>query len=215
VAEVPQLTETPEEIAYELRAAEASLWTGARLLVGVVIFAFASLAFAYFYLRSLNSADLWRPHGITAPTAIGAAVMAFTLAAAVLAQLGIRRLRAGTDLDWQVAGWTTVLSALIAIGLQFWELTQLPFYPGSSGYASCFIAWAILNAVLVFGGVYWTETLLARTIRLRRAISEEGGTADSPLPAARLFRANAEGAAFFWGFIAVVSLFFWVLFYVI
>ena len=65
------LTETPEEIEYELRAAEGSMWTGSRLLIGAVSFAFASLAFAYFYLRSSNSEDLWRPHGVTAPTGIG------------------------------------------------------------------------------------------------------------------------------------------------
>ena len=41
----PQLTETPEEIEYELRAQEGSLWTGSRLLIGIVAFAFASLAF--------------------------------------------------------------------------------------------------------------------------------------------------------------------------
>ncbi len=77
----PQLTETPEEIEYELRAAEGSMWTGSRLLIGIVAFAFASLAFAYFYLRSANNEDLWRPHGVTAPTALGAAIFALTVAA--------------------------------------------------------------------------------------------------------------------------------------
>jgi hypothetical protein len=46
------LTETPEEIAYEQRGAEGALWTGSRLLVGIGVFAMASLAFAYSYLRS-------------------------------------------------------------------------------------------------------------------------------------------------------------------
>ena len=45
----PRLIETPEEVEYELRATEGSLWTGTRLLIGAVAFAFASLAFAYFY----------------------------------------------------------------------------------------------------------------------------------------------------------------------
>ncbi len=64
----PQLKETPEEIAFELRSQEGALWTGSRLLIGIWAFAFAALAFAYFYLRSANNGNLWRPGGITAPT---------------------------------------------------------------------------------------------------------------------------------------------------
>ena len=58
-----QLQETPEEIAFELRAQEGALWTGGRLLIGIWAFAFAALAFAYFYLRSANNENLWRPKG--------------------------------------------------------------------------------------------------------------------------------------------------------
>jgi heme/copper-type cytochrome/quinol oxidase subunit 3 len=209
------LTETPEELAYELRAAEASLWTGTRLVIGVAVFGFSSLAFAYFYLRSSNSEQLWRPGGITAPTGTGAAIMAFTIATAGLVAVAVRRFRRASTLDWQVAGWLAVASGLVVIGLQIWELTQLPFFPGANGYASCFIGWASLNIVTVLGGVYWCETLLARSLRLRKAFAEEGGARGSPLPAARLFRANADGCAYFWGFVAVVSVFFWLLYYVI
>jgi heme/copper-type cytochrome/quinol oxidase subunit 3 len=209
------LTETPEEIAYELRAQEGSLWTGSRLITGVAVFALASLAFAYFYLRSSNNAQLWRPGGITAPTATGAAIFAMTLAAGGLAIFGRRRLQHGARVDWQVAGWTTVLAGFIAIGLQIWQLTQLPFYPGSSGYASCFVGWASMNIAMILCAVYWSETLLARSIRLHRALAEEGGNLSSPLPAERLFRANVEGSSFFWGFVAVAAAFFWLLFYVI
>ena len=148
----PQLHETPEEIAFELRAHEGALWTGGRLLIGIWAFAFAALAFAYFYLRSANNEDLWRPRGITAPTAAGAAIFALTVAAALLVQFGERRFRTGETLDWQVAGWTAVLGGLLVIGLQIWQLTDLPFFPGSSGYASCFIAWAAMNIAVVLSG---------------------------------------------------------------
>jgi heme/copper-type cytochrome/quinol oxidase subunit 3 len=212
---LPLLTETPEEIAFELRAAEGSLWTGSRLLVGITVFALASLAFAYFYLRSSNNAELWRPGGITAPTATGAAVFAITAAGGFFATFARKRLQSGLNVDFQVAGWTTVLAGLVAMGLQIWELTQLPFYPGSSGYASCFIGWASLNIAMLVAATYWMETLLARSLRLRRALAEEGGDASSPLPTERLFGANVEGCAFFWGFVAVAAAFFWLLFYVI
>ena len=209
------LNETPEEIAFELRAQEGALWTGGRLVIGIWTFVFASLAFAYFYLRSANNQDLWRPHGITAPTAAGAAIFAITVACAVLNLYGVRRFRSGVALDWEVAGWTSVLGTLLAVGLQIWQLTNLPFFPGSSGYASCLIGWAALNIALLLSGLYWIETLLARQARLRRALLEDGGTAQSTLPAARMFRASMEGCAYYWGFIGVVAALFWVLFYVL
>jgi heme/copper-type cytochrome/quinol oxidase subunit 3 len=211
----PQLKETPEEIAFELRAQEGALWTGGKLVVGIWAFAFAALAFAYFYLRSANNEDLWRPGGITAPSGTGAAIFAITVASALLIQYGQRRFRANETLDWQVAGWTAVAGGLLAIALQVWQLTDLSFFPGSSGYASCFIAWAIMNIVFLLSGVYWIETILAREIRLRRAMAQDGGAPGSTLPVARILRVNLSGCTYYWGFIALVSLFFWVLFYVI
>jgi hypothetical protein len=215
VDEPNALTETPEEIAYELRAAEGSLWTGSRLLVGVVVFALASLAFAYFYLRSSNNEQLWRPGGITAPTASGAAIFVVTAASAAFAVFGRKRFQRGMNLDWQVAGWMAVLGGLVALGLQVWQLTQLPFFPGSDGYASCFVGWASLNIAMIVSATYWIETLLARSLRLRRAMIEEGARSSAPLPAERLFRANLEGCGFFWVFVAFASGFFWLLFYVL
>jgi heme/copper-type cytochrome/quinol oxidase subunit 3 len=137
------------------------------------------------------------------------------VACALLGYHGLRRFRAGVSLDWEVAGWTVVLGGLIAVGLQIWQLTDLPFFPGSSGYASCFIGWSVMNIALILSGIYWIETLLARQARLRKALREDGGTAQSTLPVARMFRANLEGCAYYWGFIAVVATFFWVLFYVL
>lgn len=211
----PELRETPEEIAFELRAQEGALWTGGRLLIGIWAFAFAALAFAYFYLRSANNQDLWRPGGVTAPTAAGAAIFAVTVASALIVMYGERQFRNNETLDWQVAGWTAVSGGLLAIGLQIWQLTSLPFFPGSSGYASCFLAWGAMNVALLLSGTYWIETILARELRLRRAMMEDGGAPTSTLPVARLFRVNLNGCTYFWGFIGLIGTLFWLLFYVI
>lgn len=209
------IVSTPEESAFELRAAEASVFTGSRLLIGIATFAYASLAFAYFYLRSSNNENLWRPHGITAPTGLGAAIFAVILGSTLLNAVGVRRLRAGTSLDWIVAAWLGVLGGLIAIGLQVYELTQLPFFPGSSGYASCFVGWASLNIAGIVAGVYWLETTVARAMRLRHAEHEIETATGGPRPSAVMFRANLESCTYYWGYLAVVSLLFWVLFYVV
>lgn len=205
--------ETPEEAAYELRAQEGAIWTGGRLLMAILGFAFASLAFAYFYLRSANVEDLWRPKGVTAPTATGAAVMAFTVATALLGLYGVQRMRRGALLDWEVAGWVGLLSGLLALGFQCWEITDVPFSPGSSGYASVFTGWAVMNIALLAGGVYWSETSLVRHVRLRRARAEEGGDAGAQLMP-RITRISLVSLAHFWVFIALVGVFFWVFFYV-
>jgi len=211
----PLYTETPEEREFELRAAVGAYWSGGRLLIGMYTFFFASLAFAYFYLRSNNSGQLWRPGGVTAPTGTGWAIAAIVAASALLTVYGQWRLRSGSLLDWEVAGWTAVLGGLVAFGLQIWQFTKLPFFPGSSGYASCFIGWAVMNLILIISGVYWLETNLAMCIRLRRLDAEDGSPATSMGPSAQLFRANVESCTYFWGFMTAVSILFWVLFYLI
>jgi hypothetical protein len=214
-ADKPLFARTPEEREFELRAAVGSYWTGGRLMIGMFAFLFASLAFAYFYLKSNNSGKMWRPGGITAPTGIGWTIFAVVLASVLLASYGQWRMRSGSLLDWEVSGWVAVFGILLAVGLQIWQLTQLPFFPGSSGYASCFIGWAVMNIMMLLGGAYWLETNLALCMRLRRVDPEEGTPATSNGPSAQLFRANVESCTYFFGFIALISALFWVFFYLI
>jgi len=208
-------SDTPEEREFELRAAVGSYWTGGRLFIAMFTFLIASEAFAYFYLRSSNNGQLWRPHNQTAPTGTGWAIYFVVLASALIAIFGQTRLRKGNVLDWEVAGWTAVFGGLVAIGLQIWQLTQLPFFPGSSGYASCFIGWAVMNIMMLVGGVYWLETVLARSLRLRSQGTEDGPDQLAMTPSGQIFRANLSACTYFWGFIAAGSTLFWVLFYLI
>ena len=214
-ADKPMFSETPEEREFELRSAVGAYWTGGRLLIGMYTFLFASLAFAYFYLKSNNSGKLWRPDGITAPTGVGWAIFAVVVASALLTMYGQWRMRSGSLVDWEVSGWTAVFGIMVAVGLQVWQLTELPVFPGSSGYASCFIGWAVMNIMLLLGGVYWLETNLALCIRLRKIDAKDGSPATSTGPAAQLIRANVESCTYFFGFMAVISALFWVFFYLI
>lgn len=208
-------SETPEEREFELRAAVGSYWTGGRLLIGMFAFLFASLAFAYFYLRSNNTAKLWRPDGVTAPTGIGWAIFAVVVASTALTIYGQWRMRSGSLLDWQVSGWVALLGILVGVGLQIWEYTQLPFFPGSSGYASCFIGWGVLNIMMLLSGAFWIETLLALSHRLGRFETNGESPATSASPSAQLFRANVEACTYFFGFMTVVSALFWAFFYIL
>ncbi len=208
-------TETPEEREFELRAAVGSYWTGGRLFIGIYAFFLASIAFAYFYLRSANNGQLWRPHNVTAPTYFGWGIFAATLLAGLLVIYGQTRLRTGSVLDWEVAGWTALLSILVAITLQVWQLTELPFFPGSSGYASSFIGWAVADVVTLLIGAYWLETILARSLRLRKDGEKDEPTHLSMSVQGQLFRANVSACTYFWGFVVLGSALFWMMFYLI
>ena len=63
----PNLTRESEEAGFFHEAALNATWTGVRLAVGGLSFAFGCFVFAYFYLRSLNSHGLWYPAGFTGP----------------------------------------------------------------------------------------------------------------------------------------------------
>ncbi len=208
-------SDTPEEREFELRAAVSSYWTGGRLFIGMFAFLLASEAFAYFYLRSSNNGQLWRPNNITAPTGIGWAIEFTVVASALIALFGQVRLRRGNVLDWEVAGWTAVLGGLVATGLQVWQLTKLPFFPGASGYASCFIGWAVMNILMLLGGTYWMETTLARSLRMGGASGVDGPDQLAMTSSGQIFRANVSACTYFWGFMAVGSTLFWVMFYLI
>ena len=151
-----------------MRAHIGAIWSGGRLFIGMYTFLIASIAFAYLFCRSSNNALLWRPNDITAPSTFGWTIYALTVLMALMAIYGQRRLRQGGVDDWQVAGWTGVVAGLLALLFQSWEFGALPFNPGSSGYASTFIGYAIFNIITIVITTYWLETTLARSLRLRK-----------------------------------------------
>ncbi len=204
-------TSTPEEAEFELRAHIGSIWSGGRLFIGMYTFLLASLVFAYFYLRSANNGLLWRPDHVTAPTHYGWAIFLATVATGIMAVTGRRRLRGGALVDWQVAGWTAFTTAAIALILQIWELSSLPFYPGSSGYASTFIGFSVFNIMTLVITTFWLETTLTRSHRLAH---ERGGNALLSTDVdAQSWRANVSAMTYFVGFVALSGAFLFAMFY--
>jgi heme/copper-type cytochrome/quinol oxidase subunit 3 len=205
-------SETPEEVEFELRAQIGSMWSGGRLFIGMYTFLLASLAFSYFYLRSSNNGQLWRPNHVTAPIYYGYAIYALMVLMAILSGFGQKRLKSGAVDDWQVAAWTGVGCGLLALFLQIWEFTAVSFYPGSSGYASTFIGFAVMNIGTIAIGTYWLETAVARSHRMRKEIPGSNPELSS-LPTARMFRANVASMTYFLGFVALGSTLFLAMFY--
>jgi hypothetical protein len=210
------------EAELELRSAEGATWTGTRLLIGVTIFAWLAVGFAYFYLREVDTRAAWRPNGVTPPMLLGTLIAFCIPAAAAINAYGVRRLRSGGRADWLVAGWVAVGLGVVAAGLQVWQLTRLGFYPGLSGYTSVFVGFAPLFIAFVIGGTYWLETLLAQAIRhgrggpvLHQSAGTAGETGPGSITSRRLHRASLNGCTYFWWYMALVSVVFWFIFYII
>jgi heme/copper-type cytochrome/quinol oxidase subunit 3 len=214
MSETSSMSNTPEELEFELRAHIGSIWSGGRLFIGIYTFLLTSLIFSYFYLRSSNNGLLWRPNHVTAPTAFGWAIYSLTLMTALLVIYGKSRLKRGDVVEWQVAGWTGVAAMLVALMLQIWEFTAVSFNPGSSGYASTFIGYSVMNIMTIVIGLYWLETTLARGLRLDKEIGT-GNIVVSRDPSAQSFRANVSSMTYFWGFLALASTLLFAMFYLL
>jgi len=209
-----KMSDTPEEREFELRAHIGAIWSGGRLFIGMYTFLLAALAFSYFYLRSSNNGLLWRPDHVTAPTAYGWTIYTLVLLAALMAIFGQTRLRKGGVLEWQLAVWVGVAASLLALFLQVWEFTAVPFYPGSSGYASTFIGYSVINILTISIVLYWLETTVARSMRMKKEI---GGVAPqlSMHPSSQSFRANVASMTYFLGFVALASTLLFAMFYLL
>ncbi|MDA8396744.1 MAG: hypothetical protein M0Z29_02660 [Actinomycetota bacterium] len=202
-----------EQLYHE--AALGSLWWGSRISIALTITAFGGLIFAYFYLRSLNSNGLWDPHHQTASVLLGSLILASVAGSAIIQTVGSMRLRRGSTIDWLVAGSVSLGLGVLAAGFQIWELTRLNFYPGASGYGGVFVAFAPVYSFIILGHMYWLETLLVRLVRNRAVLDGDGGVGISRQPKAENFRANVEGLTYAWNALAVMSVVFFILFYVL
>ena len=137
-----------------------------------------------------------------------------TLLAVLMAIFGQSRLRKGGVFEWQTAIWVGVAAALLALFLQIWEFTAVPFYPGSSGYASTFIGYSVMNILTIFIVAYWLETTVARSLRMNKEL----GGVNSQLsmhPSAQSFRANVASMTYFLGFVALASTLLFAMFYLL
>jgi len=203
-----------EDEGYYHESALNATWTGSRLAIGGLTFLFGSFAFAYFYLRSLNSEGRWEGSGYVHPSLwMGTTIMALAVLSAGVHYFGLQRIKAGHKKTWQVNGLVALGLGLAAVAMQIYQLVDLPFPPGSSGYSSVFVGFYPVFLVVQLAVLLWLEMLLARA-RFIPALSfvEQPPTYTETYLVQR-FQASLSAFSTVWSYMAIMALVFWLLFY--
>jgi heme/copper-type cytochrome/quinol oxidase subunit 3 len=210
------LDRTTEEAGFYHEAALNATWTSSRLALGGLSFLLGSFVFAFFYLRSLNSAGRWQGPGFHPPSMVqGTVIMLLVLVSAGVHYGALQRIKAGSKRMWQVGALIALVLGLAAVAMQIIELLFLPFWPGSSGYASVFVGFYSVFLVVLLTGLLWLETLLARSRFIPGMSFVEQPPTYAEAFAVQRFQAALSAFTLVWNYLAVMAILFWVLFYAI
>jgi heme/copper-type cytochrome/quinol oxidase subunit 3 len=203
-----------EDEGFYHESALNAAWTGSRLAIGGLSFLFGCFAFAYFYLRSLNSSGAWKGTGYVHPSVwMGTSIMLLAVASAGVHYFGLERIKAGRKVTWQINGLVALVLGLAAVGLQLYQLADLPFPPGSSGYSSVFVGFYPVLLVVQLAVLLWLEILLARSRSIpAMSFVEQPPTTDGTYNVQR-FQASLSAFSTIWNYMALVAALFWLLFY--
>jgi heme/copper-type cytochrome/quinol oxidase subunit 3 len=203
-----------EDEGYYHESGLNATWSGSRLAIGGLTFLFGAFAFAYFYLRSLNSSGRWQGSGYVAPSLwIGTTIMLLAVVSAGVHYFGLQRIKAGRKVTWQIDALVALGFGLAAVAFQIYQLTDLPFPPGSSGYSSVFTGFYPVFLTTQLAVLVWLEILLARS-RFIPAISfVEQPPTYTETYAVQRFQASLSAFSAVWTYLALVAVVFWFLFY--
>jgi heme/copper-type cytochrome/quinol oxidase subunit 3 len=210
-----ELDRAAEEAGFYHEAALNAAWTGSRFAVGGLAFLYGCFSFAYFYLRSINSSGRWKGSGFHAPQiGYGVTILVLVLLSAAVQYVGLQRIKAGSKSAWQAAALVALLLGVAAVVVQIIQLLNLPFQPGSSGFSSVFTdTWPVL-LVSWLGAMLWLEMLVMRVRPLTPMSFVEQPPTYAEAFAVQRFQSSLSAFTLIWNFMAVVTLFFFLLFYV-
>jgi heme/copper-type cytochrome/quinol oxidase subunit 3 len=209
-----EATAAAEDEGFYHESALNATWTGSRLAIGGLTFLFGAFLFAYFYLRSLNSSGLWQGPGFVRPSLwIGTTIMLLAEVSAGVHYFGLQRIKAGGKSTWQITGLLALGLGLAAVAFQIYQLVDLPFAPGSSGYASVFTGFYPVFLVVQLAVLLWLEILLARSRFIPALSFVEQPPTYTETHAVQRFQASLSAFSTTWNYMALMALLFWFLFY--
>ena len=203
-----------EDEGYYHESALNATWTGSRLAVGGLTFLFGAFAFAYFYLRSLNSEGRWEGSGFVHPSLwIGTTIMLLAVLSAGVNYFVLQRIKAGHKQIWQIGGLIALALGLAAVAMQVYQLLDLPFPPGSSGYSSVFVGFYPVFLVVQLCALVWLEMLLAKSRFIPALSFVEQPPTYADTYVVQRFQASLSAFSTVWSYLAVMAILFWLLFY--
>jgi len=203
-----------EDEGFYHESALNATWTGSRLAIGGLTFLFGAFLFAYFYLRSLNSSGRWQGDGYIAPSLwIGTTIMLLAEVSAGVHYFGLQRIKAGRKSTWQINGLVALGLGLAAVAFQIYQLVDLPFVPGSSGYSSVFTGFYSVFLTVQLAVLIWLEILLAGSRSIPALSFVEQPPTYAETYAVQRFQASLSAFGTFWTYMALMALLFWFLFY--
>jgi heme/copper-type cytochrome/quinol oxidase subunit 3 len=210
------LDRAAEEAGFYHEAALNAAWSGSRIALGALSFLYGAFVFAYFYLRSVNSSGRWQGSGYHAPPmAYGVVIMALVVVSAAVQYVALQRIKGGAKGAWQAGALVALVLGLAAVALQLTELLNLPFAPGSSGFSSVFTGTYPVLLVSWLGAMIWLEILLMRARPLPGIFFVEQPPTYAEAFAVQRFQSSLSAFTLVWNYLAVVTVFFWVLFYLL
>ena len=202
-----------------------NLISASYLLAGASAFFFVAFVFAYFYLRSLNNAGMWKPAGVDASVGWGTAVVACYVLSALLVRLGLADHRALRRRGWRLKGLAALLAGVVGLVLQAVAWSHQGFGPADGGFASVYFGWTAFLFLFVFCTLLWLEMTLATSLRYRKLETDApppGHASGDPHRAAHdireplsLVRAELVGLSFYWTFLAGIAVVSWVILYLV
>jgi hypothetical protein len=143
------------------------------------------------------------------------AIIALVLVSAAVQYVALQRIKAGAKSVWQAGALVALLAGLAAVVLQILELLNLPFQPGSSGFSSVFTGTSPILLVSWLAAMIWLEILIMRVRPLPAISFVEQPPTYAEAFAVQRFQASLSGFTVIWNYLAIVTLFFFLLFYVL
>jgi heme/copper-type cytochrome/quinol oxidase subunit 3 len=212
--------EPPEVLARNLTSA-------GQLLASATAFFFLAFVFAYFYLRSVNNAGLWRPKHVDPSVTWGTIVTFLLVASAIFVRFGVLDQKADRRPAWRLKGSVGLGLGLLALVLQVVAWTQQGFGPADGGFASVYYGWTAFLFLFVVFTLFWLETVLATSFRYRRHAMGEAEVApghasgdshrmghDIRNPVA-LNTASLAALSFYWTFLVGIAVLTWIVLYLV
>jgi len=214
-SEAPALGPDEEEAVFYHEAALNASWTGVRLALGALSFLFGAFIFAFFYLRSLNSHHLWYTATTHPQQGFGITVLLLIVVSALVQTGALQAIKGGRKGAWLGGATVALVLGLAAVAVQIWQLADLPFWPGSSGFSSVFVGYNPVYLTIAFCAMVWLEILIMRCRAIPQISFVEQPPTYAEAFAVQRFQASFSAFTVTWNYLAGVAIVAWILFYLV